>query len=67
MDGAGDPTVKEEIKWYIGGQEVPSKPKLPYVGTWSSFNKLPDEEKSKLFNAMRAELITSGKMENKGG
>jgi len=66
MDGAGDSPVSE-IKWYIGGQEVPSSTKLPYVGTWSSFNKLPDEEKSKLFNAMRAELIASGKMESKGG
>jgi len=51
-------------KWKIseGGSKTP---KLPYVGTWAHFNKLPEEEKSKLFNAMRAELIANGKMESK--
>ena len=52
-------------EWKVNGQAVKSTTKLPYVGTWSVFNKLDENEKSKLFNAMRAELIASGKMENK--
>lgn len=51
--------------WKEAGNDVHSTPKLPYVGTWATFNKMAEDEKSKLFNAMRAELIASGKMENK--
>ena len=54
-------------EWKIkkGNPKADNKPKLPYVGTWSVFSKLDENEKSKLFNAMRAELIASGKMDNK--
>lgn len=53
------------ITWKISGQLASSAPKLPYVGTWSHFSKLSDEEKAKQFNAMRAALISNGMMESK--
>ncbi len=61
----------QEITWEVGGGGEPvqsgesSGKKLPYVSTWATFSKLPDEEKAKLFNAMRSELIMTGRIENK--
>lgn len=57
----------DEIKWFIGGdvsQEAPIKRKLSYVSPWKTFNKLPEDEKEKIFNSMRSELIIIGCMEN---
>lgn len=73
------------VTWKVGSR----RRMLPYVGTYSTFIKLPDKEQiynkmaaayghsesfaefekrsdaSKIFNAMRADLIAGGKMENK--
>lgn len=58
----------EEVKWFIGGQaEAVNVPegakKLPYTSPWGKLN-LSDEEKGKVFNAMRGALIQYGLMEN---
>ncbi|WP_199614642.1 hypothetical protein [Paenibacillus alkalitolerans] len=57
---------EQRTQWVINGQAASNTPKVPYVGTWANFSKLEEKEKASLFNAMRAELIASGKMENKG-
>jgi hypothetical protein len=56
-----------KITWTLsnGASPAPSTPKLPYVGTWAHFSKLPDDEKSKIFNSMRAALLSNGMMEQK--
>lgn len=60
--------MEQRSKWVIGGQDATNHtPKVPYVNTWAGFSKLDEKEKASLFNAMRAELLASGKMENKGG
>lgn len=55
----------QEVQWFIGGEAQVESKKLPYVPTWATFSKLPDDEKAKLFNAMRGELIMLGRLENK--
>lgn len=55
----------EVVKWYVNGQETPESKRLSYVSPWKTFSKLPDEEKERMFNAMRGELILAGRMENK--
>lgn len=60
--------MEQEIKWFIGGdpnKEAPDAKKLPYVSPWKTFSKLTDDEKEKIFNSMRGELIVTGRMENK--
>ncbi len=54
----------QRSSWKVNGQVSQSK-KLPYVSLWKSFTKLSEDEKEKTFNAMRAELIAMGRMENK--
>ena len=54
-----------EVTWSVGG-EPPSK-KLPYVSTWKVFSKLDEQEKARIFNDMRAQLITLGRLEDKKG
>lgn len=58
--------MPEEITWTVGGNGVnPPAKALPFVGTWSTFSKLPEEEKAKQFNAIRGACIVAGLMENK--
>lgn len=52
-----------EITWTVSQGGIEGK--LPYVSTWAHFNKLPEEEKAKIFNNIRATLITMKLMEEK--
>lgn len=59
----------QHVKSHLDGNapQANSTPKVPYVSTWATFSKMDEKDKASLFNAMRAELLASGKMENKGG
>lgn len=59
--------MPETSPWRIGGGTAPQSAdkKLEYVSTWKVFSKLPEDEKEKRFNEMRADLIILGRMENK--
>lgn len=60
------PDIQPEITWKVSQRgSAENRPKLPYVGTWPTFSKLPEDEKLRIFNNIRAELITSERMENK--
>lgn len=51
--------------WVIVGNTIKEKKKIPFVPAWKTFSKLPEEEKEKLFNVMRAEIISHDLMEKK--
>ena len=56
----------DNITWSVGSNAAPNPDKkLEYVSTWKVFSKLPEDEKEKRFNEMRADLIILGRMENK--
>lgn len=63
---------EKEIQWFYGGSGDPTAvspsipadaKKLPYVSPWGKLNAT-EEEKGKMFNAMRGALIQYGLMEN---
>jgi hypothetical protein len=55
--------MDQEITWTVSnGGNVDTK-KLQYVSAWKTFNKQPEEDKERLFNEMRAQLILTGLME----
>jgi len=53
------------MSWVIVGNTIKEKKKIPFVPAWKTFSKLPEEEKEKLFNVMRAEIISHDLMEKK--
>lgn len=54
----------EEVTWTVGGQpSAPEGKKMAYVSPWGKLT-VSDEEKGKLFNAMRGALIAAGLMDN---
>lgn len=53
-----------EMTWNISKKGQPSK-KIPFVPAWTSFMKLPEEQRKELFNTMRAEVISRNLMEKK--
>lgn len=56
----------KEVVWDVTEPSgAPVGKKMANPGLYKTFSKLPAEEQEKTFNAMRAELMVSGRMEQK--
>lgn len=56
----------QKVSLFRDGETEPAVvKKFPYIAPWKTFSKLTDEEKERIFNTMRGELILAGRMENK--
>lgn len=55
----------QEVTWTLTSGGAPAGKKLDNPGTYKTFAKLSIEEQEKIFNAMRAELMVSGRMDSK--
>jgi hypothetical protein len=54
-----------DVQWTVGRISAPVGKMLDNPGTYKTFSKLPLEDQEKIFNAMRAELLVAGRMEQK--
>lgn len=57
--------MPEVITWTVSSGTPEGPKKLPFIGAWKTFSKLPEDEKEKAFNAMRGVCMVTGLMENK--
>jgi hypothetical protein len=57
--------VSMDVQWTVGRISAPVGKMLDNPGTYKTFSKLPLEDQEKIFNAMRAELLVAGRMEQK--